>query len=107
MNLASKDYSEKRNFIRMKVDTPVNIKVVSGEEEYEGICRDLSGGGLLVELSAPLPVGTLADVSITSSHGHNPMLQAKVRVNRVESQPEASTHPCLLGMEILELITEK
>ncbi len=104
MNLANKDYQEKRNFIRMKVDTPVSIQLVSGDETYQGVCRDLSGGGLLVELATALPVGTVAEVSIKSNHGHSPMLQAKAIVSRIEAQPD--TAECLLGMVIEEVITE-
>lgn len=104
MSLASRDYQEKRNFIRMKVDTPVRVLLSNGDEQLEGICRDLSGGGLLVELSEPLPVGTLVEVSIQSHHGHSPMLQARACVNRVESQPDTVAQPCLLGMEIVEVI---
>ncbi|WP_188150322.1 PilZ domain-containing protein [Teredinibacter waterburyi] len=104
MSLASRDYQEKRNFIRMKVDTPVSMQVQSGSDSYEGICRDLSGGGLLVELDTALPMGTEVEVTIASSHGHNPMLKAKAVVSRVESHPDASAQPCLLGMEITEVL---
>jgi len=104
MSLAKRDFEEKRNFIRMKVDTPVTIHVDSGDSQYQGICRDLSGGGLLVELPAALPVGTVAEVSIKSHHGHSPMLQARAVVTRVEAQPDTTEQPCLLGMEIEEVL---
>lgn len=107
MNFASRDYQEKRNFIRMKVDTPVDVQVLAKGEHFHGKCRDLSGGGLLVELPTALPVGTEAEVSIKSTHGHSPMLQARVRVSRVDAQPDSIAHPCMLGMIIEEVITDE
>ncbi len=104
MNLVSRDYQEKRNFIRMRVDTPVSIDVKNGDETLSGKCHDLSGGGLQVELGTVLPVGTEVEVSIASSHGHNPMLHANAIVTRVVSQPESESQPCLLGLEIKEML---
>ncbi|WP_185231839.1 PilZ domain-containing protein [Teredinibacter franksiae] len=104
MTLANRDYLEKRNFIRMKVDTPIDILLTRDHESLQGICRDLSGGGLLVEVPTALPIGTSAEVSIQSSHGHSPMLHARVRVSRVEAQPDTTARPCLLGMEIEEVL---
>ncbi|WP_075185716.1 PilZ domain-containing protein [Teredinibacter haidensis] len=105
MNLANRDYQEKRNFIRMKVETPVTIDLINSDEHYEGLCVDLSGGGMLIEAPSAMPVGTRAKVSIKSSHGHSPMLQARVVVSRVEAQPDTTERPCLLGMEIEEVIS--
>ncbi len=104
MESASRNYQEKRNYIRMKIDAPVNIGVVADGSTYKGVCRDLSGGGLLIELDTVLPAGTKVEVSIVSGHGHNPMLNAKAEVTRVISQPESETQPCLLGMQIVEVL---
>ncbi len=104
MNSTNRDYQEKRNFIRMKIDTPASVEVNDGHSVYEGICRDLSGGGMLVELDATLPVGTLVDVCIASGHGHAPMLKARTEVARVVAQPGADKSPCLLGLEIREVL---
>lgn len=41
------NYSEKRDFIRMKLDTPVTIRC-EGRESV-ALCRDLSASGLLLE----------------------------------------------------------
>ncbi|ACR12703.1 PilZ domain-containing protein [Teredinibacter turnerae] len=104
MSLANREYQEKRNFIRMRVDTPIQMVLEADGERFEGKCRDLSGGGLLVELATALPVGTRARISIQSSHGHSPMLEAIALVNRVETQLDTTEKPCLIGMEIEELI---
>ncbi len=102
MNLASRVYSEKRNFIRMQVDTPVRLSLTADDEEVTGVCHDLSGGGMLVELEKPLPAGTECLAVISSRHGHSPMLKARTRVSRVDSGPQDN---CLLGLEIIELLT--
>ena len=104
MNSISRDYQEKRNFIRMKVDTPVSVTLETEGKRFEGVCRDLSGGGMLVELASALPVGTRLQVCIESNHGHSPMLKAEVEVTRVVAQPGEEQHPCLLGMEIVAVL---
>lgn len=104
MNSASRNYQEKRDYIRMKVDAPVKIQLEADGTKYDGICRDLSGGGMMVELSTILPTGTLAEVTIASGHGHNPMLRAKAEVTRILSHPESEEQPCLLGLQIVEVL---
>ncbi|NIB43163.1 PilZ domain-containing protein [Pseudomaricurvus alkylphenolicus] len=100
MSTADRDYSEKRNFLRMQIDTPVSIYIQSDGEDLTGMCRDLSGGGLQVELNKALPLGSEVEVTISSGHGHSPMLQAKAKVMRVDAGPgEKST----MGMEIVEV----
>lgn len=99
-----RNYEEKRGFIRMKVETPVTIRCASLGTELTGICRDLSGGGLLVELDATLPLATEVEICIQSQHGHNPMLTARAKVSRVYSRPGSETKPCMLGLEITEVL---
>ena len=101
MSLARHDFSEKRNFIRMKIDTPANIKVHAEGIDLEGICRDLSGGGMLVEVDKALPSGSELEVTIASEHSHSPMLRAKTRVSRVIGGPNDK---CTLGLEITEML---
>ncbi len=102
MSLAERAYSEKRNFIRMQIDTPISVHVQTQNEELTGVCRDLSGGGMQVELNKALPVGSKMTVAISSPHGHTPMLEAKTRITRVIGGPNDR---CLLGMEIEQMLT--
>jgi c-di-GMP-binding flagellar brake protein YcgR len=105
MKTANKDYQEKRNFIRMKIETPAQVELQEGTKSFQGICRDLSGGGMLVELDTALPVGSKVKVQIASGHGHSPMLEALTEVARVVAQPGAEATPCLLGLEIKEVLS--
>ncbi len=98
MEMSARSYQEKRNFIRMKVDSPMTIAL--GEQHIEGVCINLSGGGMLVSLEQSLPSGCECEVTICSSFGHSPMLRARTRVNR---QIEAGEQ-VLVGMEIAELL---
>lgn len=104
MNSLSPNYQEKRNYIRMKIDAPVAVTILTDGSQYQGICKDLSGGGLLIELDNTLPVGTETEVIIASGHGHSPMLRATTRVNRLYSKPDATSSICTLGMEIVEVL---
>lgn len=101
MGINDKPYSEKRDFIRMKIGAPLNAKLAAPSETVEGLCLDLSGGGLQVETKQPLAVGTEAEVEVSSHHGHNPTLRAKTRVVRCVTS-ESGNH--LLGLEIIQVI---
>lgn len=104
MITTSRNYEEKRGFIRMRIDTPVSISCKTLDTELKGVCRNLSGGGLLVELDATLPLATEVEICIRSQHGHSPMLKALARVMRVSSKPGSEKKPCMLGLEIVEIL---
>lgn len=104
MNLANRAYREKRSFIRMQVNAPAKVECISSTltlegDELSGTCRNMSGGGMLIEINKVLPVSSLLNVTVFSRHSHQPILQAKAEVVRVDSGPENN---CLLGLKILE-----
>lgn len=103
MNLASRSYQEKRSFIRMRVETPVDITLNHGDP-IQGTCHNLSGGGMLISLPEPLPLGTLMEATVSSNHGHHPMLKAQVVVRRMHTKSTKASHPCHLGLEIITLL---
>lgn len=101
MGTNDKPYSEKRDFIRMKIGAPLSAKLAAAEEIIEGLCLDLSGGGLQVEAKRSLDVGTELDVEVSSDHGHNPTLKAKSRVARVATN-DAGNY--VIGLEIIKIL---
>ncbi len=101
MGINDKAYSEKRDFIRMKIGAPLNAKIAAESAVIEGLCLDLSGGGLQVEASQALAVGTQVDVEVSSEHGHNPTLKANARVVRA-AEAENGAH--ILGLEIVKIL---
>ncbi len=101
MGINNKPYSEKRDFIRMKIGAPLNAKLAAAEDVIDGLCLDLSGSGLQVETKQNLAVGTEADVEVSSDYGHNPTLKARVKVARSATN-EAGDY--ILGLEIIRII---
>jgi hypothetical protein len=101
MGISDKPYSEKRDFIRMKISAPLNAKLSLNTEVIEGLCRDLSGGGMQVETSQSLPLDTELEVEVSSDHGHNPTLRAKAKVARTS---EGENGGFLLGLVIMEVL---
>jgi len=101
MGIHDKAYSEKRDFIRMKISAPLNAKLSMDTEEIEGLCRDLSGGGMQVETKHPVSMGAELEVEVSSDHGHNPTLKAKVKVVRVATNAD---NEYVLGLEIIKVL---
>lgn len=101
MNLASREYQEKRNFIRMRVNTDVSITL--GDKVYVGTCHNLSGGGLYISLPEALPMGNPVEVTVRSLYGHSPVLKASAKVSRLEPSDESSE--CHMGLEIISLLS--
>ena len=101
MSSIDKGFSEKRDFIRMKISAPLSAKLSHDEGVIEGLCRDLSGGGMQVETKTQIPAGTDLVVEISSDHGHNPTLHAQAQVARCSGD---SDNGFMLGLEIVEVL---
>lgn len=91
---------EKRDFIRMKIDTPLRAQITGDGIAAEGLCHELSGGGMQIATEHYLEPGTELEVTISAEHGHSPTLRAKTHVVRTET--EGNTHR--VGLEILEIL---
>lgn len=83
---SDRNYSEKRNFIRMRINTPVTIR--HGEHDLEALCQDLSGSGLLVHARQPLPMGAEVGVHIEPQTGAQQAFIATAEVARVEPRDD-------------------
>jgi len=101
MGTSDKPYSEKRDFIRMKISAPLNAKLSVDASIVEGLCRDLSGGGMQVETQHAIPIDTVLEVEVSSDHGHNPTLKARAKVAR---SAEGEDGAYQLGLVILEVL---
>lgn len=86
----ARSYEEKRDFIRMRVVTPAYIEDVHGERQL-GLCLNLSGGGALLEFAKGYSVNEHIKVTITSQHGHAPMLESMSKVVRAELKAPTGT----------------
>jgi len=99
-NLSSRTYDEKRDFIRMKVDTEVILTVSDENRSVKGYCRDLSGTGMLIEVDEAITEGLKCKTTLPSNNEAFPSLDATVQVLRCTKVDDDKYH---LGMEILDI----
>lgn len=98
----SRDYEEKRNFVRVKVATPVLFTLSQHSEKHEAQCLDLSGSGLLIETTKKLTRGDQLQVTIPPTRPQQLPFKALVEVIRVELQSDRHTY--LTGAAIKKVI---
>jgi hypothetical protein len=101
--MIERDYSEKRDFIRMIINTPARVHIEQDGIVTHGICHDLSGSGMLLTVNEQLPRHSELLVTLTPSN-KGPMLQARCTIARLQ---QSGKNKCLLGLEIQEIIDEK
>ena len=76
MSLDDRAYSEKRDFIRMRVEAEVILEHEG--KQYPAKCLDLSSTGMQVEVDAPLQLADRLQVRIPSEHSQLRGLDADV-----------------------------
>lgn len=79
----SRDYDEKRNFIRMCMDCPMTFTRYGGSV-HAATARDLSGSGLGFVTDQALTLGEVLAVQVTPQQAVVAPLQAEVEVVRVQ-----------------------
>ncbi|UZE94711.1 PilZ domain-containing protein [Alkalimarinus alittae] len=100
INSTIRDYSEKRDFIRMKVDTTIRLTFDDSEKTMTAVCKDLSGTGMLIETSDALAENSEFHTSLPSSNPAFPAFETKVKVIRCA---ESEDGRFLIGTEILNM----
>lgn len=98
--MLSRDYEEKRDFIRVQLDCQAQCTDLRSGERFTGQARDLSGRGLCLELVRSLAPGTLLEVRIEPQKAVVAPLHALVEVVRVE--PDVSGARFRTGTAIRE-----
>lgn len=96
-------YDDKRNFYRMMVNSPCQIKLVDQPSSplVAAVCRDISATGMSLELEAKsVELGALMEITIDSNNEQIPSLVAKAKVIRCDDETDAT---CLAGVEISEM----
>lgn len=81
MAITEKNYSEKRNFIRMKINTEITLETAEGR--ITGLCKDISGSGLLIEVDREFPIGTTLLAHINSHSDLHPPFRATCETTRM------------------------
>lgn len=98
MSRIDRDYSEKRDFIRMHVETPVTLS--AGGQTFAGTCQDLSSTGMQVTTDSSWQIGDRLQVHVPSVHSALKGLDAQVEVVRINVLDDGSQS---LGLAILAM----
>lgn len=93
-------YSEKRDFIRMQVNSPVIITYAG--RQYQGLCKDLSGAGMQVETEDSFEVGAQLEVTIQQKGDNHLPFNALVEVTRSKTSTPGSQ---IIGLAIKEILS--
>lgn len=93
-----KDYSEKRDFHRMQVNSRIEITNSRGETVI-GICRDLSAAGMQLFVDNAIAVGSELKTRLEGADDQFPPLETVCEVIRCEPEGEGY----LIGVNITEV----
>ncbi|PCM45419.1 PilZ domain-containing protein [Marinobacter sp. ANT_B65] len=93
-----KDYSEKRDFHRMQVESEIEITDSNGHT-FNGTCRDLSATGMQLFVSTPVAIGEELSTVLHPSSDQFPPLETICEVIRCEPEGDGF----LLGTNISEV----
>lgn len=98
MTQRDRDYSEKRDFIRMQVETAIIL--MQGDQRYQATCLDLSSTGMQVVAATSLQMGDKVQVHIPSEHSELKGLDAETEVVRVGNHEDGRQS---LGLAIISM----
>jgi hypothetical protein len=98
MSQSDRSFSEKRDFIRMRLDTNVTLRYL--DQEIVAKCIDLSSTGMQLEADSTLQVGDRVQVLISSSHAELKSLEADAEVIRVAALADGKQ---AVGLSILSM----
>lgn len=97
--LTQRDYSEKRNFHRMTLNTSIEISIPENKETVGGFCLNLSSAGLMFRIQEPLTEGQECMTFIESGSPSTNDLKATIRITRCEAD---DPNGYVVGAEIVE-----
>lgn len=80
----ARDYSERRDFIRMFIDATVNFRLPGNPELHSGKSRNLSGSGLLFSSPMELQPDQLIEFKLGSAQSKVAPLEGEARVVRAK-----------------------
>ncbi len=83
----SRDFDEKRSFPRMTVNCDIELIANDSGEKTYAVCRDLSGGGVMLISDKALEVDAGYEMMLNGGPG-TPPLRASIRIIRCEPEGE-------------------
>jgi len=84
------NYAEKRDFLRIRVDSRLKFRIQGSGTMLDGRITDLSGGGMSFVTTAQLDADIRLDIAVESSSRNIPPLVANVTVVRCDPNPGSS-----------------
>ena len=94
MSQRLRDYEEKRDYIRMCLNSEAVLRV--NDQTHPAVCIDLSSSGMQLSVPCPVATGTVVEVEIGSRHSS--LSGLKVTATVVRSEPgEDGQH--VLGLQ--------
>ena len=99
MSSLDRSFSEKRNFIRMKINTPATI--VHAGSRYAVICQDLSADGMSVDTDQEFKPGDELEVAIEQQGQNHQSFRALAQVARVRANDQGGYN---LGLAIKQIL---
>lgn len=88
MSSPAREFQEKRDFIRMQIQSPATLQLENGTE-YEVTCVDLSSSGAQLQSNQTIPNNSVGNLTIRSGGGNTSNLVVEVTVCRVEAKAES------------------
>jgi hypothetical protein len=98
MGVNDRSYSEKRDYIRMRVETTVIL--YHGGQEIPAHCFDLSSTGMLLEATSAVTLGEIVKVHIPSDHAALKGLDVKAEIIRAIDIGDGRQS---IGLTVLEM----
>ena len=98
MSQIDRAYSEKRDYIRMRMEAKMTLHHAG--QEIPALCLDLSSTGMQVEIQAQLAHSARVTVHIPSDHNELRGLDAEAEVVRVSDMGDGRQ---MLGLAILSM----
>lgn len=103
--MIERDYSEKRDFIRMKIDTPAKVEIEREGVVTDAICNDLSGSGMSLTVGEEIAINSELLVTLTPDKTiGGPSLQARCSIARCR---QGDPGQYILGLEIKQILEEE
>lgn len=98
--LIEKNFDEKRDFIRMQINSAITLNHAG--VEYQGICKDLSSTGMHIETDHEFEIGTELKIAIAPRNDTTPPFNAIVEVLRSDNS-DSGTNTRILGVSIKKM----
>ncbi len=100
----SRDYDEKRDYVRVEVDCEVFYNEPESQDKYHGQVKNLSGRGMMFVSERGIPEETLLEVQIAPKNDLTSPLHALVRVVRLAKQRHDNGYE--IGAVIQQMLDE-